>query len=94
VARGLLLLLCWVPFNYTGYPLTWRTALVFMWAGLRGAVGIIMALFVFVDEKIHDESFRCALLVARLGLFCGGRGACSHASFSLSTHMCLCRLRR
>lgn len=46
VARAVLLLVCWVPFNYTGYPLTWRSAAVIIWGGLRGAVGMVMALFI------------------------------------------------
>lgn len=58
VCRAILLLLCWIPFNYTGYPMTWRTFLVFLWGGLRGAVGMVMALFVFLDEEIHNSKFR------------------------------------
>lgn len=67
----MLLLLCWIPFNYTGYPMTWRTALVFLWGGLRGAVGMVMALFVFLDEEIHNSKFRsyCIFYMGTMAFF-------------------------
>lgn len=54
-ARAALLLLCWAPFRHTGYPLTWRSALVIAWGGLRGAVGMAMALF--ICERCAGASF-------------------------------------
>lgn len=71
VCRAVLLLLCWVPFNYTGYPMTWRTFLVFLWGGLRGAVGMVMALFVFLDEEIHNSKFRsyCIFYMGTMAFF-------------------------
>lgn len=70
-ARAVLLLVCWIPFNYTGYPLTWRSALVIMWGGLRGAVGMVMALFIFLDQSIHDPSFKsyCIFYMGSMAFF-------------------------
>jgi NhaP-type Na+/H+ or K+/H+ antiporter len=71
VARAVLLLVCWWPFNYTGYPLSWRSALVMVWGGLRGAVGMVMALFIFLDTKIHDSSFKsyCIFYMGTMAFF-------------------------
>ena len=41
-----------------GYPLDWRKAIVMVWAGLRGAVGVAMSLFIFVDPLIVDEHYK------------------------------------
>lgn len=73
VARAILILVCWLPFNYTGYPLTWRSALVIMWGGLRGAVGMIMSLFIFLDTKIYDASFKsyCIFYMGTIAFFTG-----------------------
>ena len=40
------------------YSLNWREALVLSWSGLRGAVGLSLALFVLLDDSIADEQFR------------------------------------
>jgi NhaP-type Na+/H+ or K+/H+ antiporter len=66
-----LLLVCWWPFNYTGYPLSWRSALVMVWGGLRGAVGMVMALFIFLDTRIHDASFKsyCIFYMGTMAFF-------------------------
>eukprot|EP00775_Hariotina_reticulata_P012274 gene12274-12411_t len=71
VARALLLLICWIPFKFTGYPLTWKSALVMVWGGLRGAVGMVMALFIFLDDKIHDDKFRsyCIFYMGTMAFF-------------------------
>ncbi|MGV2390185.1 MAG UNVERIFIED_CONTAM: hypothetical protein LVR29_23800 [Microcystis novacekii LVE1205-3] len=41
-----------------GYKLGWRQGLVMVWAGLRGAVGVTMSLFIFLDELILDERYK------------------------------------
>ncbi len=41
-----------------GYPMTPRTALVMVWAGLRGAVGVAMSLFVLFDPLIESAEFK------------------------------------
>jgi NhaP-type Na+/H+ or K+/H+ antiporter len=71
VARAVLLLVCWWPFNYTGYPLSWRSALVMVWGGLRGAVGMVMALFIFLDTRIHDSRFKsyCIFYMGTMAFF-------------------------
>jgi sodium/hydrogen exchanger 10/11 len=35
-----------------GYGITWRTLTVMMWGGLRGAVGICLALEVYKSKKL------------------------------------------
>jgi NhaP-type Na+/H+ or K+/H+ antiporter len=49
-----------------GYALGWRQALVMVWAGLRGAVGVAMSLFIFLDPLIKDEAYkvRCLFFMA------------------------------
>lgn len=42
----------------TGYSITWRKVLVMVWAGLRGAVGLALALFILLDNEISDAAFR------------------------------------
>jgi hypothetical protein len=46
-----------------GYAMTWRTALVMTWAGLRGAVGVAMSLFVVLDPLIESTEFKVRRLV-------------------------------
>jgi NhaP-type Na+/H+ or K+/H+ antiporter len=58
VVRTILVVCCWPLFQRTGYPLTWRSAIVFVWGGLRGAVGMVMSLFIFLDTRIHNASFQ------------------------------------
>lgn len=41
-----------------GYGLNWREAMVLAWGGLRGAVGLALALFVSLDGSISDTRFR------------------------------------
>lgn len=41
-----------------GYGLTLKQALVVIWAGLRGAVGLAFALFILFDDKIEDQHYR------------------------------------
>ena len=67
----MLLMVCWWPFNYTGYPLSWRSALVMVWGGLRGAVGMVMALFIFLDTQILDASFKsyCIFYMGTMAFF-------------------------
>lgn len=64
-------MVCWIPFQYTGYPLSWRTAIIVMWGGLRGAVGMVMGLFIFLDNKIYDSSFKsyCIFYMGTMAFF-------------------------
>ncbi len=43
---------------YTGYGITWKNALVMIWAGLRGAVGLVLALFTLFDPSVGTYEFR------------------------------------
>lgn len=42
-----------------------------VWGGLRGAVGMVMALFIFLDTKIHDPSFKsyCIFYMGTMAFF-------------------------
>jgi NhaP-type Na+/H+ and K+/H+ antiporter len=44
-----------------------------VWGGLRGAVGMVMALFIFLDDKIHDNKFRsyCIFYMGTIAFFTG-----------------------
>lgn len=42
----------------TGYSITWRKVIVMVWAGLRGAVGLALALYILLDAEIADTAFR------------------------------------
>ncbi len=56
--RAVIFAVCFPVLKYTGYGITFRKALVMVWAGLRGAVGLALSLFVLFDGQISDESFR------------------------------------
>jgi len=56
--RGVIFAVCFPLLKYTGYGITFRKALVMVWAGLRGAVGLALSLFVLFDGQISDKSFR------------------------------------
>lgn len=47
----------------TGYGMTWRKAVVMAWGGLRGAVGLALALFVLLDEDITDTKFKQVVML-------------------------------
>jgi NhaP-type Na+/H+ or K+/H+ antiporter len=46
VIRAVIILVLWPFFNLTGQPVHWKEALVMTWSGLRGAVGLILAIIV------------------------------------------------
>lgn len=56
--RAIIFAVCFPILKYTGYSITFRKALVMVWAGLRGAVGLALSLFVLFDGQISDKSFR------------------------------------
>ncbi|KAF6258312.1 hypothetical protein COO60DRAFT_1132229 [Scenedesmus sp. NREL 46B-D3] len=41
-----------------GYALTWRTAAVMVWAGLRGSVGVAMSLYILFDPLISNDQYK------------------------------------
>lgn len=56
--RGAVVVTTYPLLKYTGYGITFRKALVIVWAGLRGAVGLALSLFVLFDNQIQDRAFR------------------------------------
>ena len=51
-------MVCYPVLKVTGYGITFRKAIIMVWAGLRGAVGLALSLFVLFDGQISDRSFR------------------------------------
>lgn len=43
--------------SHLGYGMNWKEAIVLAWGGLRGAVGLALALFVSLDNQIADARF-------------------------------------
>ena len=56
--RAVIFTVCYPLLKWTGYGITFRKAIVMVWAGLRGAVGLALSLFVLFDGQISDRSFR------------------------------------
>lgn len=50
--------MCYPFLKYTGYSITLRKAAVCVWAGLRGAVGLALSMFLLFDGQVSDRSFR------------------------------------
>ena len=46
-----MLLLCSPLLNHIGYRLPWQFKIVSAWSGLRGAVGLALALMVYETEE-------------------------------------------
>lgn len=67
VVRGLTIVLLYPLLKRMGYGLNWRDAVVMVWGGLRGAVGLALALIVKLDSNIKDEHFQ-SLVVFHMGL--------------------------
>ncbi|WIA34707.1 hypothetical protein OEZ86_013018 [Tetradesmus obliquus] len=44
--------------GHVGYAMNWRTATVMVWAGLRGAVGVAMSLFILFDPLIKSDEYK------------------------------------
>lgn len=60
--RALLFAMCFPAFERMTYGWTWKEALIGTWGGLRGAVGLALALDVSLSSQI-DESIRDLVLV-------------------------------
>ena len=56
--RCIVFLVCYPALKYTGYSITWRQAVVMVWAGLRGAVGLALSMFLLFEGRVSDRSFR------------------------------------
>lgn len=58
VVRLAAVVLMWPLLTRFGYGLKWREGVVLVWAGLRGAVGLSLSLFVLLDNSIEDLRYR------------------------------------
>ena len=58
VIRAVILAVCYPLLKITGYSVTLRKAVVMVWAGLRGAVGLALSMFILFDRQVSDRSFR------------------------------------
>lgn len=56
--RVVVFAVCYPFLKYTGYGITMRKAAVCVWAGLRGAVGLALSMFLLFDGEVSDRSFR------------------------------------
>jgi sodium/hydrogen exchanger 10/11 len=54
--RGFVIALFSPILKHTGYGLTWREGTVMTWGGLRGAVGLALALQVAHHDRIDQET--------------------------------------
>lgn len=67
IIRAITIILLYPALKRMGYGLNWRDAVVMVWGGLRGAVGLALALIVKLDSNIVDHKFQ-ALVVFYMGL--------------------------
>ncbi|CAG7734240.1 unnamed protein product [Allacma fusca] len=56
IVRFLMLLLMFPFVSRIGYGLTWQNMIVMMWGGIRGAIGMCLALDVYDNEHLCQES--------------------------------------
>ncbi|XP_052797553.1 sodium/hydrogen exchanger 10-like isoform X2 [Mya arenaria] len=63
VIRGLVIAIFSPILRHTGYGLTWKEGAVMTWGGLRGAVGLALALQVAHHDKIDQEKVGVRVLI-------------------------------
>ncbi|XP_053385039.1 sodium/hydrogen exchanger 10-like isoform X1 [Mercenaria mercenaria] len=63
VIRGFVIALFSPVLKHTGYGLTWREGTVMTWGGLRGAVGLALALQVAHHDRIDQETIGNRVLI-------------------------------
>ena len=56
IIRGVTVLILWYPLCWTGYGFNWKKGVMVSFAGLRGAVGLIAALFLVNECTCHIEN--------------------------------------
>merc|ERR1719389_27206 len=56
VIRAFMIAVCWIPMNLLGTPLSWKEGVVMVWSGLRGAVGLAMAIIVDLEPEIDRQT--------------------------------------
>jgi len=68
--RLVMIVLSFPVLSRMGYGLTWKDALVLVWGGLRGAVGLALALIIDLDDTIPSaESTRIMFMTAGIATF-------------------------
>ena len=67
VIRLVTIVLCYPFMIMSGYKIHWKEAIVMIWGGLRGAVGLALSLIVNFDEERLDPKFR-ALVIFYMGV--------------------------
>ncbi|KAL4225679.1 Sodium/hydrogen exchanger 10 [Mactra antiquata] len=63
VIRGFVIALFSPVLRHTGYGMTWREGTVMTWGGLRGAVGLALALQVAHHDRIDQENIGVKVLI-------------------------------
>ena len=58
VLRAFMCLMAWPLFSWWGSITSFKETIVLAWSGLRGAVGLSLALFILLDDQIADQSYR------------------------------------
>lgn len=58
MVRAIIILVSLPLLRRTGYGVSWQEALVLLWSGLRGAVGLALSLYLLLDDLITDLRYR------------------------------------
>ena len=61
--RAVVVAMCYPLLRISGYGMDWRRATVVAFGGLRGAVGLALALIVKLNDKVKDSEFKSVLLL-------------------------------
>ncbi len=61
LARYLMILILFPLINKSGYPLNWKDAIVLAYGGVRGALGLALALIIYQDDT-YSNRFRDLVL--------------------------------
>jgi sodium/hydrogen exchanger 10/11 len=69
VVRTLIMAMCQPIFKHLEYGFSWSEVLVCSWGGLRGAVGLALALVVYLDQRI-DTKTRERVFFCTAGIVC------------------------
>ncbi|XP_071100546.1 sperm-specific sodium:proton exchanger-like [Haliotis cracherodii] len=68
VIRGLVIGLMCPLLQHIGYGMTWQDGLVLTWSGLRGAIGLTLALLVWEDPRLNQDTVRHKVLIHVAGV--------------------------
>lgn len=56
VIRAIVVATLWIPINYVGTPLSWQEGIVIVFSGMRGAIGLLMAVAADRNEFISNQT--------------------------------------